>query len=191
MVAFPTDTVYGLGADPFNEAALWSIYEAKGRPEEKPIALLVSTFEDLRRVTAEVPPLAERLIERFWPGPLTVVVPASPELPKVLLAGRETVGVRMPDHPLALRLLQSFGGPLAVTSANLSGEPDLCTAEAVEAALGGRVPMILDGGRTPGGAPSTVLDLSTTPPRLLREGPISREQFAQACSFDILALEVK
>ncbi|MBW3622738.1 MAG: threonylcarbamoyl-AMP synthase [Armatimonadetes bacterium] len=179
-VAFPTDTVYGLGADPFNESALAGLFTAKGRPEDKPIALLVGQPEDARPACAGIPPEAVRLMERFWPGPLTLVLPAAPHLPGTLLGGKTTVGVRMPDHPLALALLRAFGAPLAVTSANRSGQPDLCTGEEVEAALGGRIPLLLDGGRTPGGSPSTVVDVTASPPRILREGPISLVALTEA-----------
>ena len=175
IVAFPTDTVYGVGADPFNVASLEAIFAAKGGPDEKPLALLVASPDDVRRLTPELSDAALRLMERFWPGPLTLVLPASPGLPPRLLSGRATVGARMPDHPVALALLRAFGGPLAVTSANRSGEPDATTADAVEAALGGRIPLLLDGGETPGGSPSTVADLTVSPLRVLREGPIRRE----------------
>jgi L-threonylcarbamoyladenylate synthase len=179
IVAFPTDTVYGLAADPFNESALTALYHVKGRPEEKPIAVLVAGHEDVERVVSSVPPLARPLMERFWPGPLTLILPAGPGLSSVLTAGRDTLGVRMPDHPVALALLRAWRSPLAVTSANLSGSPDLCTGEEVENVLGDRVPLILDGGRTPGGSPSTVLDMTSSPPRILREGPITREDLAE------------
>jgi L-threonylcarbamoyladenylate synthase len=172
-VAFPTDTVYGLGADPTREDAIASLFRAKGRPEEKPIALLVADPEDVRQVAAEVTHEAERLMDRFWPGALTLVLPASPSLPAALLGGKTTVGVRMPDHPLALALLRAWGAPLAVTSANRSGEQDRCSGREVETALKGHVPLVLDGGRTPGSAPSTVVDLTVSPPRVLRLGPIT------------------
>jgi L-threonylcarbamoyladenylate synthase len=180
LVAFPTDTVYGLGADPFSDSAITALYAAKGRHEEKPLALLLSDAGDVSRLALDVSAATQRLMERFWPGPLTLVLPASPSLPELLRAGRPTVGVRMPDHSVALALLKAFGGPLAVTSANRSGEPDCLTADEVEAALGDAVAVLLDGGRSPGGAPSTVADLSGPALRILREGPVSRHQLEEA-----------
>lgn len=179
VVAFPTDTVYGLGGDPLSESSLAALFAAKGRPEDKPIALLVSGSDQVHQVTTDVPPLAWALMERFWPGPLTLVLRAAAHLPPTLLAGRETVGVRMPDHDIVLALLAAYEAPLAVTSANLSGEPDLRTGEEVEAALNDRIPFVLDGGRTPGGSASTVLDLTASPPRILRSGPISEDDLRE------------
>jgi L-threonylcarbamoyladenylate synthase len=186
IVAFPTDTVYGIAADPWNEAALAAIYTAKGRPEGKPLALLVAEVDQVGRLTTEISKEARHLMERFWPGALTLVLPASPDLSPSLLAGRSTLGVRMPDHPVALALLRAFGGPLATTSANLSGEPDLLTAQAVEATLGSRIPLLLDGGNSPGGAPSTVLDLTVRPPRILRPGPLTRDLLSQALDEEVI-----
>jgi L-threonylcarbamoyladenylate synthase len=175
LVVFPTDTVYGLAADPFQPAAVERIYAAKGRPDDKPIAWLISDVGKLRSLGLEVSPEAEAMTERFWPGPLTVILPrASTERG----GGVETQGVRMPDHPVALELIRACGGALAVTSANLSGKPDLRSAEAAEAALNGRIPLVLDGGETPGGRASTVVHLAVSPPRILREGPVTRSDLS-------------
>ena len=174
LVAFPTDTVYGLGALAFQPTAVEGLYQAKGRSMEKAIPVLIGDPQELVRVAGVVPPLAEQLAARFWPGPLTLVVPKHPDLPSAISASG-TVGVREPDHPLARALLLR-AGPLAVTSANLSGAESPTTAEQVLSQLGGRVALILDGGRTPGGVPSTVVDCLGAEPRILREGALSKEQ---------------
>lgn len=177
LVAFPTDTVYGLGALAFSGMAVAKLFPAKGRPESKAIPVLVDGLGALEHVVKELSPEAEDLASRFWPGPLTLVVCRRPELPLEIGPG-DTVGVRMPDHPVALRLLTA-AGPLAVTSANRSGEPECSTAEAVLVALGGRFDVLLDGGPTPGGPPSTVVDCTQTPCRILRQGPISQAEIEQ------------
>lgn len=178
LVAFPTDTVYGVGSLAFDEKAVESIYAAKERPVEKAIPVLIGDPEDLGKVAEEIPTIATRLISRFWPGPLTVLVPKKPSLPMVVSA-TSTVGVRVPDHELARALLRS-AGPMAVTSANLSSQPSPTTAEEVMAQLGGRIAMIIDGGRTPGGIPSTLVDCTGNEIQILREGPISKEQLLNA-----------
>jgi L-threonylcarbamoyladenylate synthase len=170
LVAFPTDTVYGVGALAFNAKAVESIYTAKDRPVEKAIPILIGGPEDLDKVTAGIPPMAAKLAARFWPGPLTLVVPKHPNLPDVV-STRPTVGVRVPDHPVARKLLRATG-PMAVTSANISGEASPKTAEEVNRQLNGRIPLILDGGETPGGVPSTVVNCLGAEPVILREGPI-------------------
>ena len=171
LVAFPTDTVYGVGTLAFDAAAVESIYSAKDRPVEKAIPILIGGPEDLGKVTTDIPPIAAKLAARFWPGALTLVVPKHPDLPDVVSA-TPTVGVRVPDHPVARALLRA-AGPMAVTSANLSGEASPNTAEEVSRQLNGRIPLILDGGETPGGVPSTVVNCLGTEPVILREGPIT------------------
>jgi len=171
LVAFPTDTVYGVGALAFDAAAVESIYTAKGRPEEKAIPILIGEAEDLSKVASEVPAMAARLAARFWPGPLTLVVPKHSTLPQAVSA-LPTVGVRLPDHPVARALLIA-AGPMAVTSANRSGQFSPATAQEVLSQLGGRIGLILDGGKTPGGIPSTVVDCTGEEPRIIREGPVS------------------
>jgi len=173
LVAFPTDTVYGVGALAFDEVAVESIYNAKDRPTEKAIPILIGGTEDLDKVTAEIPAMAAKLAARFWPGPLTLVVPKQPNLPDVVSAS-PTVGVRVPDHPVARELLRA-AGPMAVTSANISGQDSPKTAEDVSRQLNGRIPLILDGGETPGGVPSTVVNCLGTEPVILREGPVTLE----------------
>jgi L-threonylcarbamoyladenylate synthase len=174
LVAFPTDTVYGVGALAFNGAAVESIYAAKDRPLEKAIPVLVADPADLAKVTLTVPEMAARLAARFWPGPLTLVVPKHPDLPEAVSA-TSTVGVRLPDHPVAQSLLR-LTGPMAVTSANLSGQPSPSTAEEVFTQLGGRIALILDGGKTLGGVPSTLVDCTGLEPQILREGPIKKAE---------------
>ncbi len=171
LVAFPTDTVYGVGALAFEANAIESIYVAKDRPVEKAISILLGGPDDLGKVTGEVPPMAEKLATRFWPGPLTLIVPKNPNLPDVVSV-MPTVGVRVPDHPIARALLTATG-PMAVSSANISGQDNPKTAEAVRRQLNGRIPLILDGGETPGGVPSTVVNCLGREPVILREGPVT------------------
>jgi L-threonylcarbamoyladenylate synthase len=183
LVAFPTDTVYGLGALAFDAAAVGRIYEAKNRPVEKAIPVLIAEIDDLSKVTLNVPQCAVKLASRFWPGPLTLVVGKHPDLPEAVSAGR-TVGVRVPDHMVARQLLRAVG-PLAVTSANLSGQPSPCTAQDVFAQLGGRIMLIIDGGRTPGGVPSTMVDCVSETPRILRAGPILEYEIGAVLGLDL------
>jgi L-threonylcarbamoyladenylate synthase len=178
LVAFPTDTVYGVGVLAFNSDAIDQLYIVKGRDTAKAIAILLGGISALEQVTASMGPLAERLAQRFWPGPLTLVVSRHPDLPPNL-SPLPTIGVRMPDHPVALELLNSTG-PLAVTSANLSGASNATTAQQVFDQLNGRIPLILDGGQTPGGQPSTVVDCTGDKLVILRQGPITLDQLQAA-----------
>ncbi|MDH7485040.1 MAG: L-threonylcarbamoyladenylate synthase [Anaerolineae bacterium] len=179
LVAFPTDTVYGVGAPAFDAQAVTRLYQAKERPGDKAIPLLLADVADLPAVVESIPLLAERLAARFWPGPLTLVLRKRPVVPDVVTAGGDSVAVRVPDHPVARGLIAALGAPLAATSANRSGQPDPVTAEEVLTQLGGRVDLILDGGPCPGGVPSTVLDLTVSPPAVLRPGPVSAEEIEQ------------
>jgi L-threonylcarbamoyladenylate synthase len=174
LVAFPTDTVYGIGAHAFRSEAVLQLYRAKRRPLSKAIPLLLADAADAELVGSGLPPLFERLASAFWPGPLTLVVSASRSLPRAVTAGGESVALRVPDHPVARTLIAALGTPLAATSANLSGQPSPVTAEQVQAQLDGRVDLILDGGPCPGGIPSTLLDLTVQPASVLRPGPIAR-----------------
>ena len=171
LVAFPTDTVYGIGSMAFNQVAIESIYVVKERPPDKAIPVLIADERDLDEVVKTVTRLARRLVSSFWPGPITLVLPKRVELPPGISA-TSTVGVRIPNHDIA-RALFRLAGPMAVTSANISGQESPCTAEEVLRQLSGRIPLILDGGKTPGGIPSTVVDASGHEPILIREGPIS------------------
>lgn len=174
IVAFPTDTVYGVGALAFDNAAIESIYTAKDRPIEKAIPILIGDLSDLEKVAEDIPDMALRFAARFWPGPLTCIVPKKQTLPPAVSA-TSTVAVRIPDHPDARALLRA-AGPMAVTSANLSGQPSPSTALDVYQQLNGRIPLILDGGKTPGGVPSTLVDCTGDEPVILREGPISLDK---------------
>jgi len=173
LVAFPTDTVYGVGAMAFDAAAVERIYAAKGRDAAKALPILLADQAGLSDVADEIGPDARRLAETFWPGPLTIIVRKRDVVPEAV-SGGATIGVRVPAHPVALELLNACG-PLATTSANLSGAPDSMTADEVAAALGDRIELILDGGRALGGMPSTVVDCTVSPPSLLREGPVSMD----------------
>lgn len=170
LVAFPTDTVYGLGALPWDAEAVRGLYRAKRRPPDRPIPLLLSDPGQVSRIAVPTGPFA-KLSAHFWPGGLTLVLPKAARVPAAVSA-RPTVAVRVPDLPLARRLIRQAGGVLAVTSANISGQPSPTTAEEVEAQLGGRIALILDGGPCPGGVASTIVDLTTSPPALVRRGAI-------------------
>ena len=174
LVAFPTDTVYGVGALVYDGAAVESIYIAKNGPTEKAIPVLIADAEDMDKVGMDIPDIARRIAARFFPGPLTCIIPKQPTLPSAVSA-TSTVGVRAPDHDVARALLRA-AGPMAVTSANISGQPSPSTAEEVFAQLNGRIELIIDGGKTPGGVPSTVVDCTSDEIKILREGPISLEE---------------
>ena len=177
VVAFPTDTVYGVGVHPFQPEAVRKLFRIKGRPSDKPIPILVGLIEDVERVARNLPEPFFYLADRFWPGELTLIVEAK-DLPLEITAGGKTVGVRMPNHPLALQLMRRFGGPIATTSANPSGEPPATSAADVRAQLGNLVDLVLDGGETSTKVASTVLDLSTSPPQIRRHGGISADLLA-------------
>lgn len=178
LAAFPTDTVYGVGALAFDGKAVESIYTAKERPLEKAIPILIGDADDLTKVASSVPDMAKKFAARFWPGPLTLIVPKLPTLPEAVSTAN-TVGVRVPNHPVARALLRA-AGPMAVTSANISGKPSPSTAEEVLAQLGGRIALIIDGGRTPGEVPSTLVDCTGARPIILRAGPISLKELLSA-----------
>jgi L-threonylcarbamoyladenylate synthase len=175
LVAFPTETVYGLGADGLNAAALDRIYRVKGRPSDNPLILHVGHQDQFALVAADVPAIAQRLVQAFWPGPLTLILPKTPGVPDTVTAGLPTVAVRMPAHPVALALIQAAQTPLAAPSANRSGLPSPTTAQHVFGDLRGRIPLILDAGPTHIGLESTVLDVTCIPPVILRPGGITRE----------------
>jgi L-threonylcarbamoyladenylate synthase len=173
LVAFPTDTVYGVGVIAWNEEAVAGLYRAKLRSLDKAIPILMADSADLALVAGRLPPAARRLAEAFWPGPLTLVVARAAAVSDAVTAGGDTVAVRIPNHDLTRALIRAAGAPLATTSANLSGGPSPVTAEEVAAQLAGRIAMILDGGRCPGGTASTVVDASGDALRILRQGPIT------------------
>lgn len=175
LVAFPTETVYGLGADAFQSPAVEAIFEAKGRPADNPLIVHLVHREQLAEVVSEIPSWAETLLERFAPGPLTLILPKAPSVPSVVTAGLETVGIRFPRHTEAQAFLRACDTPVAAPSANRSGRPSPTSWEAVEEDLGGRISCILKGGRTEAGVESTVLDCTSTPPTVLRPGAVSVE----------------
>jgi len=178
LVAFPTETVYGLGAHALDERAVRRIFEAKGRPSYNPLIVHVSGIEDAQRVAAAWPAAAQRLAERFWPGPLTLVLPKRPHVPDAVTAGLPSVALRVPAHPVALAVIAAAGVPVAAPSANRSTEVSPTTAQHVEKSLGDRVALILDAGPTSIGIESTVLDLTRDVPVLLRPGLVSAPDLA-------------
>lgn len=176
IVAFPTDTVYGVGAVAHDEAAVRRLYVAKLRPAEKAMPVLLADPADLALVARDLSTDALRIASKLWPGPLTLVVRAVRTMPRAVTAGGDTIAVRVPDHELARSLIRAVGCPLATSSANRSGQPSSLTVRDVAAHLGDRVAMILDGGPCPGGMASTILDLTGDEPAILRAGPIDLQQ---------------
>lgn len=174
LVAFPTETVYGLGADATNASAVERIYAVKGRPTTNPVIVHVADIERAKRYAADWPEAAQKLAERFWPGPLTLVLPKSPQIVEQVTAGLPTVGLRVPNHPLALSLLEAFDGAIGAPSANRSMRVSPTTADHVRDELGNDVELILDGGPCDVGIESTVLDLSSDKPCVLRPGMVTR-----------------
>lgn len=175
LVAFPTETVYGLGANALAEDAVEKIFRAKGRPSNDPLIVHVASLADVKRVAADVPPVVEKLAAAFSPGPLTFILPKQPFVPPAVTAGLDTVAVRIPSHPIAAALIRASGVPIAAPSANRFGHTSPTTAQHVWDDLNGRVDLILDGGATTIGVESTVLDVSRETPTILRPGGIARE----------------
>ncbi len=179
LVAFPTETVYGLGANALDGQAVEGIFVAKGRPADNPLIVHVGSLGQVDALVDTIPPLAHRLMRAFWPGPLTLVLGRSHAVPCVVSGGLETVAVRMPDHPVALALLRAARVPVAAPSANVSGRPSPTTADHVLADLGGRIAAVVDGGHCPLGVESTVLDVTQCPPVILRPGGVTLEQLSE------------
>ncbi len=175
VVAIPTETVYGLAADATNAAAVLRIFEAKGRPSWNPLIVHIASVDDLHTVARDVPDLARELARHFWPGPLTLVLHRSPQIPDIVTGGRDTVGIRVPDHPVAQAIIRAAGVPLAAPSANPFMAVSPTTAEHVVGGLAGAIPLVVDAGPTRVGIESTVVDLTTAPPQLLRPGGVPRE----------------
>ncbi len=178
VVAFPTETFYGLGADAGDVVALQKVFQIKGREENKPLLLLVADRTWVQDLVKKISPAAEALIERFWPGPLTLVFEASAHLPPILTANTGKVGLRVSSHPVTQALVQAVGRAITGTSANLSGQASPSLAAQVSQTLGRKVDAILDGGKTAGGLGSTVLDVSAVLPKIIRQGAISQEELA-------------
>lgn len=174
LVAFPTETFYGLAADARSDDAAAKVFAAKGRPADSPVALIAHDLDSARSLASggELPPAARELAAAFWPGPLTLVIHAAEHVPAALTAGTGTIGVRISPHPVAAALASRFA--ITATSANVTGRPPLTGAREVAAELPG-IALVLDGGRTPGGLASTLVDLTQDPPRILRTGPVSAE----------------
>jgi len=177
LVAFPTDTVYGVGALASSPDTIECIFTVKGRNRSQAVAILIEDLSDLDSVATNIPQIAHTLAKEYWPGPLTIILPRHPKLPAII-APTQTVGIRIPDHPFTLKLLRKTG-PLAVTSANRSGGESPITAQQVLKHLAGRIHLIIDGGQTPGGIPSTVVDCTTPELKILREGPITLEELTK------------
>ncbi len=181
VVAIPTDTLYGLAACAFDETAVAKVFELKGRPAGMALPLLLADAEDAHRCAVDLPPAFDRLAARFWPGALTLIARKSDAVPYAVTAGMDTVGLRVPDHPLARSVARLLGTPITGTSANRSGMPGLTTAQAVRDEFGDAIGYVLDGGDAPGGVASTVLDLSGDTPRILRQGAIGRDDIEAVC----------
>ncbi len=179
LIVFPTETVYGLGADALNKEAVKRIFEIKGRPLDKPLSILIGKKEDLRQYVQKIPKSAQVLIERFWPGPLTLIFKASSLIPDIMMGENSTIGIRMPDCRIALEIVKASGVLLACPSANLSGSPAPTKAEEVIKDLGERIDLLLDGGETRIGVESTVLDLTASSPTILREGALKKEEIEE------------
>lgn len=185
LVAFPTETVYGLGADALNPGAAAKIYAAKGRPSDNPLIVHIADFSDLERLAERIPPQARLLADAFWPGPLTVIVQKRRAVPDATTGGMDTVAVRMPDHPVALQLIRQSGCLIAAPSANTSGRPSPTEAAHVEADLGGRIAMILDAGAVGIGIESTIVDLTEERPMILRPGYITPDMLSEVLHEDV------
>jgi L-threonylcarbamoyladenylate synthase len=173
LVAFPTETFYGLGADALDPRAVDGVFRAKGRPADKPLLVLVDSIAMAEAVAAQIPPRARRLMARHWPGPLTLILVAHPTLPPALTASTGTIGLRIPGHAVAAALVRAAGCPVTAPSANPHGRPSPRTADEVLAGLGDRVDLVLDAGPTAGGPASTLLDLTGPRPRLVRPGAVT------------------
>ena len=182
IVAYPTDTVYGLGADAFNEEAVSQVYRVKQRSRNQPLSILISDKSDLVQISDALPEAARILVERYWPGGLTLILRKLPFVPDWITAGGSTVAVRIPDHPVTLNLIRELGKPLIGTSANLSGLPSATSAEEVRAQLGNAIDFVLDGGICSGGIESTVVDVTGKVIAILREGAVSRDEIEECFS---------
>ena len=182
LVVFPTDTVYGLGANCLDEAAVARVYEAKGRPRHLALPLLLSHVAQMESVAQFTPEIAWRLAERFLPGGLTLVLRKAPWLSSVLTGGGDKIAVRVPNHPVPIALVRGLGAPITGTSANITGNASVLTVDEVHQQMRDRVELVINGGRCPGGAESTVLDLTERVPRILRQGIIPREEIEGICA---------
>ena len=176
LVAYPTETVYGLAASAFADGSIARVFEAKGRPHGQPLPVQIASANELETLARDIPEAAQRLLQDFFPGPLTLIFRRQPTVSFTITGGGETVGLRMPDHPVALGVLRSFGAPVVCPSANTTGRRAAMSAADVLEDLDGRIDLVLDGGPTTGRIPSTVLDVTISPARIVREGKISRAE---------------
>ena len=186
LVAVPTETVYGLAASGLDSDAVAKIYEVKNRPEVKPISLLVSGMEDVEKFCREIPKEAYIMAEKFWPGPLTMILWRKPEVPDIVTSGGETVGVRCPDHEVTLDIIKKAGVPLAAPSANMSGCPSPKNIEQVLNYIDGKIECAVDGGQCSVGVESTIVDMTHTPFRILRMGGLSRETILEEAGIETI-----
>jgi L-threonylcarbamoyladenylate synthase len=180
-VAFPTDTVYALGAPVNYISCVQKVFDIKKRPLNHPLPLLLGEMRDVDLVACDIPNVARQMMHDLWPGALTFVFRKKPFVPDIVTGGQPTVGVRMANHPVTIDLVKWVDVPLIGTSANIHGQPSPLTAQEVEAQIGDKVDLIIDGGRTPGGVESTILDMSTDNPRIIRQGAIPREVLEKYC----------
>jgi L-threonylcarbamoyladenylate synthase len=176
LVTVPTETVYGLAADATNIDAVKKIFEVKGRPFDHPLPLLIAQNSDLKNWAIDVPKTAEKLTKKFWPGPLTIILKRAPHIPDIITGELDTIGLRCPDHPMTQKILQHFPQGLAAPSANLFGEPPPTNAADVKKALGNKIDLIVDGGECKLKTSSTIVDLTGSQPKVLRQGPITQEE---------------
>ncbi len=181
IVAFPTDTVYGLGASANLHSAVERVYQIKKRPRNMALPLLLADISQIDEIAESVPPVAWLLARSFWPGALTMILPRSRAVPDIITAGGKTVALRIPAHPIPLALIEGLEAPVVGTSANLSGKPSPLTADEVRSQFGNNIDLVIDGGRCPGGRESTIVDVSGEQPVVLREGAISREELRRVC----------
>lgn len=190
IIAYPTDTVYGLGASMNNEKAVERIFDVKGRPKGMALPLLVSDRKQFLKLAEYVPPAAWLLIYNFLPGAITIVLKKSDFVPDIITAGKKTVAIRIPDHPVAIALIKGLGAPIVGTSANLSGQPSLLTAKEVADSIEGKIDMVLDGGTCPGGVESTIVDFTGKRPVIKRKGAIALEELQRTCPEIELSKEI-
>ncbi len=184
VIAIPTETVYGLAAYAFSKKAIKKIYEVKQRPKEKPLIVLIGNMNQLKQIVREIPNWVKKSLSKLWPGPVTIILPKKEEVPREVTAGLSKVAVRMPNHPIPL-LLANEVGPIVAPSANISGEPPTSKPEKVIEDFYGKIDVIVDAGETPYKKPSTIIDATTRPPKIIREGPIPRKKLEELFSVEL------
>ena len=185
VVAVPTDTLYGIAAAALDEAAVQRVFDVKERGQSSPLPLFMSSFEAMYEFGRRVPGVARRLAAAFWPGKLTIVVERSSRVPDIVTGGLDTVGLRIPDHPVPREIVARLGAPITATSANISGQPSLTSAEQVFRHLGDRLDLVVDGGQLRPSKPSTVIDVTRNPCRILRQGAVTPDQIEQVTGIEV------